>query len=154
MANIYFAGLPKPFYEYLACNVTIYNRSSQRLLNADVETNWGKYTTDPITNMTAGTSSSFVMKGRDSSPSGCEGSVEYDVGDLGLGSVKFFYNCPVDGDNQATPTSNSPVVILSVYSNTEEVWTWNLENESTWGKEGQVPNDGHPLNILFVVDDL
>lgn len=153
MSNYLVAGLDQPMFEYLACYVTVMNSSKQRLLNAQVVKNWGKYTTDPITNIEPGVTTKFVMKGRDGAVSGCEGSVTYDVGDIGLGSVNFSYTCPYSGDNEAVPSNNSPVLILQVYANNNKDYYWN-PNGTGWGDEGQVPNDGNPLSILFVVRDL
>ncbi len=145
-----------PQYEYLACRVTIWNNSSQVLANADIVKSWGKYPKKPITNQAAHTWQDFEMQGRSGAISGCEGSVTYQVSyEPGLGSVKFYYTCPYSGDNEAVPTNNAVGLKLRVYAQISEKCGesgWGTDS-SKWGKEGQVPLDGHPLAVLFVVDD-
>ena len=157
MSNYVIEGLEQPLYEYLACYVTVINKSKHKLLNADIVTNWGKYTVRPATNIESwpkvGHRIAFTMMGRALATSGCEGSVTYSVGDVGLGSVKFSYACPYSGDNQAVPTNNSLDLKLEVYARISENYNWKADG-SNWGKEGQVPIDGHPVSILFVVYDL
>jgi hypothetical protein len=82
---------------------------------------------------------------------GCEGSVKYTVGSgLGIGSVKFYYTCPLSGDNQAFPTNLAPDIKVSVYGTIAADYDWDTK---PWPREGQVPIDGHPLSALFVLED-
>ena len=147
---------PSPEYEYLACYVTIWNKSTKALTNAAVEAQWGKYPTLPVTNQSAGTWQSFLMQGRAGAVAGCEGSVTYQVTyEPGYGSAKFYYTCPYSGDNKAIPTNNAVGIKLSVYAQISSICGesgWGTDS-SKWGTEGQVPLDGHPLAVLFVVED-
>ncbi|KYK37063.1 MAG: hypothetical protein HXS48_07200 [Theionarchaea archaeon] len=145
---------PEPEYEFDACYVTMKNQSTYSLYNADIVQNCGKYTIKPETNMDQESQQYFVMKGRADAAMGCDGSVAYEVGDIGMGIVTFYYACPYTHDNKASTECSSPVVMLSLYAQIGELNAedWG-DDPSKWGKEGQVPLRGHPLSVLFVIQD-
>jgi hypothetical protein len=148
------SSTPQPEYEFDACYVTIKNQSNYYLYNAEIVQNCGKYTVNPQTNMDPASEQYFVMKGRVAAAKGCDGSVSYEVGDTGMGKVTFYYACPYTHDNEASTESSSPVIMLNFYSQIGELTAddWG-DNPDNWGQEGQVPLRGHPLSILFVIQD-
>lgn len=146
----------EPLFEYLSCYVTIWNNSSEALTNLVKTNEWGKYMSDPLSNQAPKSWQDFRLAGRDSAWSGCEGSATYRVSyQPGAGSVKFYYTCPYSGDNAATVTNDSFTLKTSVYAaiskkSGESGWG---TDKSKWGKEGQVPKSGHPVAILFYIED-
>jgi hypothetical protein len=151
---------PGPEYESFGCYVTIWNRTSKVLSNAQLTDEWGKYTERPFTNLEATQWTWLTLLGRSGSPSGSEGTCQYDVGEVGFGTVLFKYSCPYSGDNTASTENNGVEVKLSVYAQQgtrQRIGVgaggfWWATDESNWGQEGIVPIAGHPIAILFVVD--
>lgn len=150
--------------EYLACYITIYNKSSHRLESGRATAEWGKYTVSPGTQVPPGGSTMVTIMGRENSPSGCEGTCSYTVtGEPGMGGVAFYYTCPMSGDNRATAQANSLAVRCRVYAQidrrqgmapaSDQAGTqWGMDGKN-WGTEGSVPGSGYPVSILFVVED-
>jgi hypothetical protein len=139
--------------EYFTCYVTVKNLSSYNLYNGMYEADWGKYTVQPLTNLQAGREHTFIMTGRQWSSSGCEGALTYQVGEQGMGNIKLYFACPFSDDNKGVPTCNAMDVKLSVFGNIAANHSWGY-NPAEWGEEGQVPTDGHPLSLLFVVENI
>lgn len=145
-------------YNFIKCYVNIYNYSKHTLLNASISANWGEYTTKPPTNIEKGTNNQptiakFTMQGKANIASGCEGSVEYSVDDLGLGTLNFYYTVPYSGSNQGKINNKSVGIKWSVYAVSKSGdYNWGTD-KSKWGNEGQVPSGGNQLSLLFVIED-
>ena len=88
--------------------------------------------------------------GRDSAAPGCEGKVEYYVGNTGLDTVTFNYSCPCTGENKAYCIYNIMGFICKVYANNQHAYEW----KKPYGTEGQVPVKGNPLSVLFVFEKI
>lgn len=138
------------------CYVTIKNRSAQDLLHVRYGKTTGRYAKKPTSEIASGRECSFHLEGSGSwiNPEGSEATITYDVSDdVGLGTVDFYYTDPYLGPNKAEAPTVSPVIKTSVYAQEGTKTNWG-DDPSKWGKEGQVPVDGHPIAILFVVDDI
>lgn len=82
-------------YEYLQVQATVTNTTDQdmQLLSSDLS--WGKWIQSPVSTP-HGSWSRFSSQGRDSSPSGTEGTASWKIGEATI-QVKF--GCPLHGSN-------------------------------------------------------
>lgn len=138
------------------CYVTIKNLSAQPLIHLKYGETTGSYVKNPPSSIGAGTEINFHLQGKGGSewPEGSEGEITYDISsDAGFGNVILSYTDPYTGSNQAKAQTESPVIRTEVYARVGSITKWG-DDPAKWGHEGQVPPDGHPISILFVLYNL
>lgn len=136
--------------KYLRCYVTILNKTKEYLILKEAKNYWSKYASLPKKVISPYGETSFHITGWDSATPFCEGSVEYYVGNTGLGTVKFNYSCPYIGDNKAYCIYNIKGFICKVYANNQHAYEW----KEPYGTEGHIPVNGYPLSVLFILEEI
>jgi hypothetical protein len=96
-------------YEYLQVRATVINFTGIPMEIAGSDLSWGKWINSPV-NVPANDESSFASQGRDSSPSGTEGSATWK---LGTATVRVTFSCPLHGSNEQSITCDSPQYVVN-----------------------------------------
>lgn len=82
-------------YEYLQVRATVINNTDQDMTILSSNLSWGKWIQAPVSTP-HNSSSLFASQGRDSSPSGTEGTASWKIGDA---TIKVAFACPLHGSN-------------------------------------------------------
>ncbi|BBH38721.1 hypothetical protein myaer102_12260 [Microcystis viridis NIES-102] len=134
-----------------SCYVTIINRTNTTLTLTSQQNDCGSYNPAvlPPQISAQGGQVFFALKG--GLAGGTEGTVTYSV--LGKGKlITFSYSCPPVSDNNISVPFNQSSFTVNYYG-TNQTINWNPDG-SNWGPANNFPTRGHPLFVLFVVNEL
>ncbi len=113
-------------FESLQFNVTINNRFSEELKVVSQSTKifWGKFVDGPYNVPKKQSKIVFQAWGRDSSPSGTEGTVKYQVGDAQNIFFEIHWNVPLSGSSSMNINKNGVKVSPEGWNGTR--WSENV----------------------------
>ena len=132
-----------------SCYVVIDNKSSVDIQIRSEFIKWGRWEPEPESAIRAGSAMYCRLEDK-AGPGGSEGQVEYQFADGG--TILFYFECPFRLDNEVKVTNES-ARIVDVYAKSEVAYK-SLEDWSGHkGTKGNIPYKGHPLSVLFVVQD-
>jgi len=89
------AADPGVRYEYLQVQATVTNSTNQDMTLLGSDLSWGKWIQSPVSTP-HGSWSRFSSQGRESSPSGTEGSASWKIGEA---TIRVTFACPLHGSN-------------------------------------------------------
>ena len=99
-------GAPLGESDQMICMIN--NLTTVQLNMKIIQLQWGKWTFGPVPIPPNQSIQAFSSSGRQSSPSGTEGSVTYMLGENGDDWITITFNVPWSGDNSVTAKTFSP----------------------------------------------
>lgn len=95
---------PEPNYERLQVQGTVSNFTQQPMILKGSDLSWGKWIQSPV-DVASFSNNRFASQGRDSSPSGTEGTATWQ---LGSARIIITFSCPLRGSNTQTIRCEPP----------------------------------------------
>lgn len=136
--------------------ITILNNcTATNMQNGSDTTAWGHWESGPPTNIDSKSNGTAQEQDSAGASAGSEGTLHYDFSGLNGGTIKFAFGCPYGSQNNYFNVTNNSQYKYEKYavSKKKKMGLSKWGEKSTWGKEGNIPGDGHPLSVLIVISD-